>query len=215
MRSFRQLTLGIAAASALVATPALAQTAAAPARSAAASAATATTYQIDPVHSELSFRIRHLLGRVAGTFGEWNGTIVMDTVTPANSKVDVTVRTASIDTRVKQRDDHLRSPDFFAADSFPTISFRSTKVVKQGKALKVYGDLTIRGRTKPVVLAGAYNGQFKDAYGATRTAFTASTTVNRNDFGVAWNKAVETGAMLGDDVTIDIAVEAVQQQAKP
>ena len=129
--------------------------------------------------------------------------------------MNVAIRTATIDTKNEKRDEHLRSADFFAADSFPTISFRSTKVVKQGKALKVYGDLTIRGRTKPVVLAGAYNGQFKDAYGATRTAFTASTTVNRNDFGVAWNKAVETGAMLGDDVTIDIAVEAVQQQAKP
>jgi polyisoprenoid-binding protein YceI len=85
----------------------------------------------------------------------------------------------------------------------------------QGKALRVYGDLTIRGHTKPVVLAGEYGGQFKDPSGASRIAFTASTTIDRLDYGVAWNKAVETGAMLGDDVTIDIAVEAVQQQPNP
>jgi len=211
MRSFRQLTLGIAAASALVATPALAQTAAAPARSAAASAATATTYQIDPVHSELSFRIRHLLGRVAGTFGEWNGTIVMDTVTPANSKVDVTVRTASIDTRVKQRDDHLRSPDFFAADSFPTITFKSTNVSIVGNQIRVLGNLTMRGVTKPVLLSGTYEGRFRDPWGKMRTAFIASTTVDRTDFGVSFNGPFEQIGQIGNDVWIEIAIEAVEQ----
>ena len=200
-------SLAVALAAALAAAraaPAAAQTAAAPASGAA--------YQIDATHSELSFRIRHLLGRVSGGFGEWGGTIAIDTVNPANSKVDVTIKTATIDTRNAQRDAHLRSADFFAADSFPTITFKSRKVALQGSRLTVLGDLTIRGRTKPVTLAGEYAGTFKDAMGGARTAFTATTTIDRNDFGVAWNKAVETGAMLGDDVTIEIAIEAVKQQ---
>lgn len=170
-----------------------------------------TAYEIDATHSELSFRIRHLLGRVSGGFGEWGGTVSIDTVTPANSKVDVTIRTATIDTRNAQRDGHLKSADFFAADSFPEITFRSRNVVKQGDRLRILGDLTIRGRTKPVVLLGQYGGAFKDAAGKPRMAFTASTTINRHDFGVSWNKAVESGTMLGDDVTIDIALQVVQQ----
>jgi polyisoprenoid-binding protein YceI len=169
------------------------------------------TYKIDATHSELSFRIRHLLGRVNGGFGEWGGTIAIDSAAPANSRVDVTIKTASIDTKNTMRDNHLRSAEFFAADSFPTITFKSNKVAVQGKALTVYGDLTMHGRTKPVVLTGEYSGAFKDANGKQRTAFTASTTINRLDYGLAWNKAVETGSLLGDDVTIDIAVQAVRQ----
>ncbi len=221
MRTVRFLSLALASAVAaapavaqrpLAATKAASKPAPKPAAAKAIPAAAPVTYDIDATHSELSFRIRHLLGRVSGGFQQWGGTIVIDSLHPANSVVNVAIKTATIDTKNEKRDEHLRSPDFFAADSFPTITFKSNKVVKTGKALKVYGDLTIRGRTKPVVLSGEYGGQFKDPWGATRTAFTASTTVNRNDFGVAWNKAVETGAMLGDDVTIDIAVEAVQQQ---
>jgi polyisoprenoid-binding protein YceI len=155
--------------------------------------------------------VRHLLGRVNGTFGEWGGTIAVDTVTPANSRVDISIRTASIDTKNAQRDGHLRSADFFAADSFPAITFRSTRVVTQGRALRVHGDLTMRGRTKPVVLVGEYAGAFTDPWGKARTAFTASTTVNRLDYGVSFNKAVETGTMLGDEVTIEIALQAVRQ----
>jgi polyisoprenoid-binding protein YceI len=224
MRSLRLLP--VLAATALIALPAGAQRAAtkAPAKtpagkSAVAAPATArvadapvlTVYAIDATHSELTFRIRHLLGRVNGTFGEWGGTVAIDTVNPANSKVDVSIKTASIDTKNGQRDNHLRSPDFFAADSFPAITFKSRSVVKQGNKLRIVGDLTMRGVTRPVVLLGDYNGTFKDPWGKTRTAFTASTTVNRNDFGVAYNKAVETGTMLGDEVSIDIALEAVQQ----
>ena len=192
-------------------TPAGKSAVATPATARVADAAAPVNYAIDATHSELSFRIRHLLGRVNGTFQEWGGTIVIDTVTPANSKVDVSIKTASIDTKNGQRDNHLRSPDFFAADSFPAITFKSRNVVKQGNKLRILGDLTMRGVTKPVVLLGDYNGTFKDPWGKTRTAFTASTTVNRNDFGVSYNKAVETGTMLGDEVTIDIALEAVQQ----
>ena len=220
MRSLRLLPMLVA----VVAIPAGAQTTrtpvktpagksavAQPATARVAPAAALTNYAIDAVHSELTFRVRHLLGRVSGTFGEWGGTIAIDTVTPANSKVDVTIKTASIDTKNTQRDNHLRSPDFFAADSFPTITFKSRSVVKQGNQLRITGDLTMHGVTKPVVLTGEYAGAFKDPWGKGRTAFTATTTINRQDFGVAYNKAVETGTMLGDDVTIEISVEAVRQ----
>ena len=205
-----------AAATMLAAAPAVAQQPAAPAAQARTAAATPparalATYQIDPVHSELSFRIRHLLGRVAGTFGEWSGTVAIDSVTPANSRVEVAVKTASIDTRVKQRDDHLRSADFFAADSFPTITFRSTNVTVAGEQIRVLGDLTIRGRTKPVLLIGTFEGQFKDPWGKMRTAFLAKTTINRQDFGVAFNGPFEQIGQIGDDVAIEIAIEAVQQ----
>lgn len=170
-----------------------------------------TSWAIDRSHSELDFRIRHLLGRVNGTFTQWSGTVALDTTNWANSSVNVEIRTASIDTREPKRDEHLRSPDFFAADSFPTISFRSTKVEQVGKSLRVHGNLTLRGRTKPVVLVGRYDGTAKDPWGNQRVAFSASTTINRQDFGVAWNKAVEMGAMLGDDVTIGVTVQAVKQ----
>ena len=177
-------------------------------------AAAPATYQIDATHSELTFRIRHLLGRVRGTFGEWGGTIVMDEATPAKSRVEVSIKTGSIDTQNDKRDEHLRSPDFFAADSFPAITFKSTNVAVTGKQLRISGVLTMRGKSKPVVLTGEFGGQFKDPWGNMRTAFTASTTVNRQDYGVSYNSVVETGTMLGDDVTIEIAVEAIKQDAK-
>lgn len=210
MRALRLLPA--LAATLLAVSPLAAQRAArTAAKASAAPAAVLTSYQIDATHSELSFRIRHLLGRVNGGFGEWGGTILIDSVTPANSKVDVAIKSATIDTKNAQRDGHLKSPDFFAADSFPEITFKSRSVNKQGNKLRILGDLTIRGRTKPVVLLGEYGGAFKDPWGKQRVAFTAATTVNRHDFGVSWNKAVESGSMLGDEVTIDIAIEAVQQ----
>ncbi len=168
-------------------------------------------FEIDPVHSELSFRIRHLFGRVAGTFGEWGGVVAMDTLDLSHSRVDVTVRSASIDTRVKPRDDHLRTPDFFAVDSFPTLTFRSTKVEMAGNLFRVYGDLTIRGRTKPVILEGTYAGLFDDPWGKRRMAFVASTRINRHDFGVSFNAPFEGIGQIGDTVDIEIAVEAVRQ----
>lgn len=210
--------LALVAATVFTAVPAMAQQpAAASATQAPAAAATPAaalvTYEIDPVHSELSFRIRHLLGRVAGTFGEWGGTVAIDSATPANSKVHVDIRTASIDTRVGARDDHLRSPDFFAVDSFPAMTFRSTNVSVAGDQIRVLGDLTIRGRTKPVLLSGTYQGRFEDPWGKMRTAFIASTTINRHDFGVAFNAPFEQIGQIGDEVWIEIAIEAVQQEA--
>jgi polyisoprenoid-binding protein YceI len=170
-----------------------------------------TTYQIDPVHSELTFRVRHLLGRVPGTFRDWGGTVAIDSANPSNSKVDVTIKTASIETLKAERDTHLRTPDFFAAEKFPTMTFRSTSVRVQDKAIRLVGDLTIRDKTKSVVLEGTYQGRFKDPWGKMRTAFIASTTINRQDFGVSFNGPFEKIGQIGDEVAIEIAIEAVQQ----
>ena len=192
----------------LLVSPAVAQTPAAPK---AATASSAATYVIDTVHSELSFRIRHLLGRVAGTFGDWGGTVVVDTVTPSNSRVDVIIKTASIDTRVTERDAHLRTSDFFAADSFPTMTFRSTSVAMDGRHIRVTGNLTIRGRTRPVTLTGTYEGLFPDPWGGMRTAFIATTTINRHDFGISFDGPFLNIGQIGDDVWIEVAIEAVRQ----
>ncbi|HRP07571.1 MAG TPA: YceI family protein [Gemmatimonadales bacterium] len=168
-------------------------------------------FEIDPVHSELSFRIRHLFGRVAGTFGEWGGMVSTDTLDLSSTSVDVTIQAASIDTRVAPRDEHLRTSDFFAVDSFPTLRFRSTKVEMAGNLFRVHGDLTIRGRTRPVVLEGTYAGLFDDPWGGRRIAFMASTRVNRHDFGVSFDGPFEAIGQIGDMVDIEIAVEAVRK----
>ncbi|MEO6865492.1 MAG: YceI family protein [Gemmatimonadaceae bacterium] len=169
------------------------------------------TYRIDPVHSELTFRIRHLVGRVSGSFDEWSGSISADTANWANSNVSVEIKTASIDTKQPNRDADLRSARFFAADSFPTITFKSTRIERQGDNVKLIGDLTMRGRTKPVTLSGKFLGATKDVKGQ-RVGFDVSTTINRQDYGVSWNRVVETGMYLGDDVEIAATIEAVRQE---
>ena len=170
------------------------------------------TYEIDPVHSELSFRIRHLVGRVAGTFNEWSGTLVLDPDAMEGGSVEVVVQTASINTLNEQRDDHLRSPDFFAADSFPTMTFRSHRVEVDGDRLQVHGDLTLRGVTRPVTLDGRYLGSIaEDPWGQERVAFLATTSIDRHDFGVSYNDVLEEMTVIGDEVHIEIAIEAVKQ----
>lgn len=184
----------------------------------AAAAATITApevvkWQIDVNHSEVSFRVRHFVSRVPGTFKVWNGTILADPSDLTGGSVEVSIQTGSIDTRNERRDAHLRSPDFFAADSFPTITFKSTKVEARNNALTISGDLTIRGVTKPVVLTGEYVGTTGTPEPSKqRIGFTATTKINRMDFGVKWNRAVEGGGvMLGDDVDVTINIEAVRQ----
>ncbi|MDB4950628.1 MAG: hypothetical protein JWM27_3277 [Gemmatimonadetes bacterium] len=170
------------------------------------------TWQIDTDHSEVAFRIRHLVSRVRGRFTRWAGTIVADPANLAGGSVDVTIQAASINTDVERRDNHLRSADFFDAPNHPTITFKSTRVeTLPGGALKVFGNLTIRGTTKPVVLEGHYNG-VGGVPGRRRIGFEASTTVNRMDYSVTWNRAVEGGgALLGDEVEILLSVEAAER----
>jgi polyisoprenoid-binding protein YceI len=169
------------------------------------------TYQIDPVHSEVSFRIRHLMGRVFGTFTDWSGAVTVDPSDLSTLQADVTVRTASIHTLNEQRDAHLRTPDFFAADEYPTMTFRSTRAVADGDQVALHGDLTIRGTTKPVVLDARYIGAGPDPWGGQRVAFEATTTIDRQDFGVSFHQVVEGTNVIGDEVEITVAIEAVRQ----
>lgn len=171
------------------------------------------TWKIDVAHSEVTFRVRHFMSRVSGTFTDWSGTIQADPTNWAAGAVEVSINVASIDTRQERRDADLRSGRFFNADSFPTITFVSTSVTQQGDSLTVAGDLTMRGVTKPVVLKGVVLGVMPGE--RPRAGFEVTTTVNRIDYGVLYNRVLEGGGtMLGDDVEIRINVEAVRQPAQ-
>jgi polyisoprenoid-binding protein YceI len=179
----------------------------------AAAPAEAVTWQIDGTHSEVSFRVRHLVSRVRGSFGRVSGTIVADPASLGSGSVNVEIETASISTNNERRDTHLRSPDFFDAENHPRITFRSTRVVARGQEITVHGNLTMRGVTRPVVLEGEML-EVGGVPGRRRIGFEATTTVNRMDYGVAWNRAAEGGGVvLGDEVQVSLAVEAVEQPA--
>ena len=182
------------------------QTASGPAAAAVAAPAPArATWSIDVAHSELTFRVRHLVSRANGTFRKWSGVINADPGRWNEGSVDVTIDAATIDTRHERRDNHLRSQDFFDVANHPTIAFRSTSVDVAGTRLTLTGNLTIRGITRPVVLEGELLG----AQG-NRAGFSASAKVNRLDYGLKWNRAMEGGGLvLGDDVEISIVVAAV------
>ena len=167
-------------------------------------------WTVDPAHSEVSFRVRHLTGRVRGHFKEFSTSLVADPAQLTTGSVTVEVKTASVNTENEKRDTHLRSPDFFDVEKFPVMTFKSTKVESNGKDLALSGDLTIRGVTKPVVLKGTFNGKVVDPWGKERLGFEVSTTIDRRDFGLVWNKLVEGSSLVGDEVTIDIAIEAVK-----
>lgn len=175
-------------------------------------AADPVVWNIDVTHSELTFRIRHFVTRVPGTFGTWKGTITADPANLAGGSVEVEIQAASIDTRNERRDADLRSERFFAVDSFPTISFKSTRVEVNGAALTIAGDLTMRGVTRPVVLTGEYLGTSGPPEPRRqRIGFAATARINRLEWGVSWNRVVEgSGVMLGDDVEITINIEAVR-----
>lgn len=184
---------------------------------AASAPADPNAWRIDATHSDLSFSIRHFVSRVRGTFGRWAGTIIVDTTDVTRGSVDVTIQATSIDTQNENRDNDLRSANFFEVEKYPTITFKSTKVEGRKDDLTVTGDLTIRGVTKPVVLTGRYLGATApDQRGTRRIGFEASTMINRLDYGVTWNRAVEGGGvMLGDDVRIDIVIEAMKAAPRP
>ena len=174
-------------------------------------ATTTTTYSIDKAHSEVSFQVRHLLTKVRGRFSDFNGTIEFDAENPERSLVDVEIRAASIDTNERDRDAHLRSADFFDVEKIPVLTFRSTKIRRYSdERFAVTGDLTIHGVTRSVSFEASLLGTAKDPWGNERIAFEAETTINRKDFGLTWNAALETGGFLvGDDVKISLSVQAV------
>jgi len=172
-----------------------------------------TTWQIDPKHSSAQFAVTHLMiSTVRGEFHQVNGTVVIDDADISRSLVNVTIDASTVDTREPDRDKHLMSPDFFDVAKYPTMTFKSTRVepAAPGK-LKVTGDLTIRGVTKQVVLeVTAPKPAIKDPWGLQRTGVSGSAKINRQDFGVAWNKSLDAGGVVvGDDVNITLDVEMV------
>jgi len=172
------------------------------------------SWQIDSAHSEINFTVRHMMiSNVRGRFEKFPGSVNLDEQTPANSTVDVIIDTTSINTREEKRDAHLRSPDFFNVEQYPSMSFKSTRVeVLDENHGRLHGDLTIRGVTRPGVLDVEYAGMSKSPWGTTSAGFTASTRINRKDWGLEWNVALETGGWLvGDEIKIDIDLELVKQ----
>jgi len=168
-------------------------------------------WNIDKGHSSVNFQIRHFVSKVRGSFTDFKGTIIADPDSWENAQIDVVINTPSITTNNDRRDADLRSANFFSVDTFPTITFKSTRIERKGDDAKIYGALTIRGVTKDVVLDGHFNGIQKSSQGGDRAGFDATTTINRLDYGVKWNRAVEGGGvMLGDEVKIEINVEAVR-----
>jgi len=169
------------------------------------------TYTVDPSHSDIGFSVRHLVvSRVRGHFAQWTAQLELDTDDLSKSSVSVEVDVASIDTKSADRDTHLRSADFFDVENHPKATFRSTRFEPVGGSnYRIHGDLTLRGVTRPVVLDTEFNGQSTSPWGQQVVGFSASTELNRNDFGLNWNKALETGGVLvGENIKIDIELEA-------
>ena len=176
----------------------------------AVSSTAATKWVVDPVHSQVDFRIRHLVGRVRGTFTDWYGLLETQDRDWTHGTVRVTVQTRSLDTGNKYRDADLRSNRFFAVDSFPQMTFESTRIVARDSSVELRGVLTIKGRSRPIVLKGAYRGIARDREGHERIGFEASTTIDRRDFGITWNEVVAGVSTIGDDVDITITIEAAR-----
>lgn len=175
---------------------------------------TTTSWKIDPAHTLIEFSAKHMMfTTVKGRFAGVEGTIEYDVAQPEQSKVEARIDAASIDTRAEQRDAHLRSADFFEVERYPTITFKSSKIELQGtERARMTGDLTIKDVTRPVTLEVSLNGIGKNPYGLEVAGFTAETTINRKDFGLNWNVALEAGGVLvGDTIKITLEVQAVKQ----
>ena len=171
------------------------------------------TYAIDPTHSRIGFVARHaMVTKVRGSFNEFDGTGFFDAANPANAQLQLTIQAASIDTRNADRDAHLRSNDFFDMDTYPEISFVSTAVEQtDDDEYQVTGDLTIKGVTNSVTIEFEYTGTAVDPYGNTRIGLDGKTTVNRKDWGVNWNAALEAGGVLvSEKVTLEFEVSAIR-----
>ena len=174
----------------------------------------ADTYQVDKQHTEAAFQVRHLFTKVRGVFRDLDGTIRFDKANPSNSNVVFRLKVASIDTGVDQRDNHLRGQDFFWAEKYPEISFTSSRVVAKGEnAFDVTGDLTIRGVTKRITVPVSVLGKAIDPWGNEKLGLETEFTVNRKEFGLLWNAALETGGFLvGDDVKIAQSLQAAARK---
>lgn len=175
----------------------------------------AATYEIDPAHSHVSFKVRHLgISNVSGEFLKFQGTFNFDEKEMESSSVEATIDVPSIDTNIVKRDTHLKSCDFFCSEKFPTIAFKSKKIEPgSGKEFKIVGDLTLHGVTKEVVLNAEHEGSVSDPKLGERAAFTATTTLNRKEFGLKWNNLTETGGIVvGDDVKVTLDIEGIKKK---
>ena len=180
----------------------------------AAPAFAQSSWEIDPAHSNVQFGVRHMMiSTVRGKFTKFTATATGDEKDAAHAGVQASIDVASIDTGDEKRDGHLKSPDFFDAEKFPTITFKSTKVEAAGdRRFKVHGDLTMHGVTKPVVLDVEATPEVKGMRGETRAGARATTKVNRTDFGISWSKSMDGGGVVvGDEVEVTIDVEAVKK----
>lgn len=197
LQRLRIATLLIAAAAATASTPLLA----------------ADTYAIDKNHSDVTFQVRHFASKVHGRFADFGGAIEADTAKPETSSVAFSIKATSVDTNTADRDNHLRSADFFDVAKFPEITFKSSRVVPAGKdKYNVTGTLTMHGVSKEVTLPVTYLGSMKDPSGKERASFELSTKLNRKDYGINWNKALDSGGfMLSDDVDVTISLETVKK----
>lgn len=171
-------------------------------------------FQIDPSHSSANFTIKHMMiAKVHGGFEKMSGSLVYDSANPEKSSIEVSIDAASINTREAQRDTHLKSADFFDVEKYPTITFKSNRVDGKLGSLKVIGDLTIHGVTKSVTLdVEGPSDELKDPWGNTKVGASATTKINRRDFGLSWNAALEAGGFLvGEEVSITLEVQFVKQ----
>ncbi len=169
------------------------------------------TWEIDAAHSSVGFSVRHMvIAKVHGAFKQWSGKLALDTDDLTRSSIEVTIDTASIDTRDEKRDAHLKSADFLDSDKFPHIVFKSKRVEKSAaETFQVTGDLSVHGVTREVVLDAEYGGRAKDPWGGERAGFTIRTKLDRKDFGLQWNVALEAGGVLvGETIDVTIEVEA-------
>lgn len=171
--------------------------------------AAADVYTVDKTHSDVSFEVRHLLSKVPGRFNDFKGTFALDKAAPSKSNVQFSIVTASVDTNLPDRDTHLRNEDFFDAAKYPTIEFNSTRIQAKGKnRYEVKGNLTMRGVTRQVTVPVIFAGFIKDPWGNDKAGFEAELTVNRKDYGIRWNKALDNGGvLLGEQVKIRFNLE--------
>jgi polyisoprenoid-binding protein YceI len=175
---------------------------------------TGTTYAIDPAHSSAEFVVRHLMiAKVRGRFTGLAGSFEVPAGATVPSVVSAALEVATISTSEAQRDGHLKSPDFFDAETFPTITFKSTTIAPNDDGFHLHGDLTIRDQTHPVTLAVTYEGETVDPWGNKRLGFEAHGKISRKDFGLTWNQALETGGVaVGDEVKIELSIEGIAQK---
>jgi polyisoprenoid-binding protein YceI len=195
-------------------TPRIAVATATLALSASAVSAAPQTFLVDKVHSEAGFKVRHMLSKTAGRFSDFDGRILLDPAKPESSSVEFHIRAASVDTDIEDRDKHLRSADFFDVANHPEIVFRSESIRRAGDdRYDVTGTLSIRGIEKRITLPVTYYGHTRDPWGNERAGFSTAVTLNRKDFGMVWNKALDQGGfLLGDEVWVTLEIEAIKDK---